>query len=73
MHETMAYGIKHIQIILAVPVPRCCQAPPSLVDSVHWLNMDVSYFVRLYDTCLRTLQLADSNYDGTYLGTKPSS
>jgi hypothetical protein len=39
----------------------------SLVDCVHWLNMDVFHFVTLYDICLRTLQLADSDYDGTYL------
>jgi hypothetical protein len=29
--------------------------------------MDVSYFVRPDDICLRTPQLAASNYDGTYL------
>jgi hypothetical protein len=67
----MEHGSKHIQIVLAVSIPRYCQTPTSFMDSVHWLNMDVSFVIRLYDTCLRTLQPADLNYDGTYLGTKP--
>jgi hypothetical protein len=67
MYETMANGNIYIQIALAVSVSPCCQAPTSLMDGVHWLNMDDSYFVKLDDTCLRTIQPAKSNYDGMYL------